>query len=120
MNDGGNQMSLLWQLIRKLVKIKLDDARVVVSIKATTLLASIVYLFVLFMLALCLLAFVACAGAHWLSTVMSPGWAYMTIAAAYLLLIVVFIGGKRSIVVDPIARFVSKLLIEKPHDDEKQ
>lgn len=108
--------SIIYQLIKRLIAVKVDDARVAAAEKATSLLASIVYFFVLFMLALCLLGFISAAGAHWLSQVMSPGWAYLIIAGFYALLVAIFVLGKRVIVIDPIARFISKLFVKSPNE----
>ncbi len=107
--------SLLYKLAKKLLYLKVEDARLVLSVKITKLLGAIVYLFVEFMLLLCLLGFLASAIGHLLCNVMQPVWAYTIIATFYLILTVVVVLAKKSLIINPIARMVSKLIVEQPN-----
>ena len=97
-----------------MLDLKLEDARFVLSIKLTKLLGGIVFVFLGFMLALCTLAFVSVAIGHLLCNVMHPVWAYLLIALFYLILIGVMVVFKKTLIMDPIARFISKLIVEEP------
>lgn len=112
--EGIGGYSLLYKLAMRLFNLKVEDARLVLAIKITRLLGAIVYLFVGFMFLLCLLGFVAAAVAHLLCDVMAPVWAYLIIAGFYLILIAVIVMAKKPIIMDPIARFISRLIVEEP------
>lgn len=106
--------SLLYKLAKRLFDLKVEDARLMLAVKLTKLLGAIVYLFVGFMLLLCLLGFIAAAMGHLLCNVMPAVWAYLIIAAFYLMLLAVIVLAKKTIIINPIARFISKLIVEEP------
>ena len=95
-----------------MLDLKLEDARFVLAIKLTKLLGGIVFVFLGFMLALCTLAFISVAIGHLLCYVMHPVWAYLLIALFYLILIAVMVIFKKVLIMDPIARFISKLIVD--------
>ena len=109
-----NNYSLLYRLAKRLFCLKVEDARLMLAVKLTRLLGAVVYLFVGFMLLLCLLGFIAAAIGHQLCEVMSPVWAYLIIAAFYLVLLLVIILAKKYFIINPIARFMSRLIVEEP------
>ncbi len=109
-----NNYSLLYRLAMRLFNLKIEDARLVLAVKLTKLLGAIVYLFVGFMLLLCLLGFIAAAIGHLLCEVMPPVWAYLIIAAFYLVLLCIIVMAKKQIIINPIARFISRLIVEPP------
>lgn len=109
-----NNYSLLYRLAVRLFNLKVEDARLMLAVKLTKLLGAVVYLFVGFMLLLCLLGFIAAAIGHLLCDVMPPVWAYLIIALFYLLLLAIVITAKKQIVINPIARFISRLIVEQP------
>ncbi|MCM1449581.1 MAG: phage holin family protein [Clostridiales bacterium] len=113
--EENNNYSLLYKLAKRLFRLKVEDARFVLAVKLTKLLGAIVYLFVGFMIMLSMLAFIALAVGHCLSNYMEPVWAYMIIAAFYLILLCAIVVAKRFVIMDPIARFISKLIVEPPH-----
>lgn len=113
--EENNNYSLLYKLAKRLFHLKVEDARLVLAVKLTKLLGAIVYLFVGFMLLLCLLAFIALAVGHLLCTVMEPVWAYLIIAALYLVILCIIVAAKRQLIMDPIARFISRLIVESPN-----
>ena len=109
-----NNYSLLYRLAMRLFNLKVEDARLMLAVKLTKLLGAVVYLFVGFMLLLCLLGFIAAGAAHLLCEFMSPMWAYLIIALFYFLLLTVVIAAKKYLIINPIARFISRLIVEQP------
>lgn len=109
-----NNYSLLYRLGRRLFSLKVEDARLMLAVKLTRLLGAVICLFVGFMLFLCLLGFIAAAIGHQLCEAMSPVWAYLIIAAFYLVLLVVIVLAKKYLIINPIARFMSRLIVEHP------
>lgn len=115
--EGFGNYSLLYRLAMRLFNLKIEDARLVLAVKLTRLLGAVVYLFVGFMLLLCLLGFIAAAVGHLLCEVMSPVWAYLIIALFYFVLLVVIMLAKKPVIINPIARFISRLIVEPPKND---
>lgn len=113
-----NTYSLLYKLARRLFQLKIEDARLTLAVKLTKLFGAVVLAAVSFILLLCMLAFLSISLANFLSDVMQPGWAYLIIAGFYVLVLAVIVLARRPLVMDPIARFISRLIIESP-DHEK-
>lgn len=113
-----NTYSLLYKLARRLFQLKIEDARLTLAVKLTKLFGAIVVAAVSFILFLCIMTFVSIALANLLSDVMQPAWAYLIIAGFYALVLVVIILARRALVMDPIARFISRLIIESPKHEE--
>lgn len=111
---GTNNYSLLYRILRRIFALKLDDARLVLAIKLTKLLGGIVFVMIAIMLFLCMLGFISVAIGQLLSTVMHPVWAYLIIALFYLLIFVIIAIFRDALIMNPIARFISKLVIESP------
>ncbi len=111
---GTNNYSLLYKLLRRLLGLKLEDARLILAIKLTKLLGGIVFVMLGIMLFLCMLGFISLAIGHLLSTVMHPVWAYLIIALFYFALFAIIAAFRKTLIMDPIARFISKLIIESP------
>lgn len=66
------------------------------------------------------LVFVSIGIGHLLATSIAPHLAYLIVAAFYLILFVTVIAMRRKLFVDPIARFMSRLLVEEPEDERAQ
>lgn len=104
----------LMNTIGRYLKLLVEDTRLGLAEKLTRLLSAITVCALLAVLALVALLFITIGVSHMLQPALSPMWAYMAVAAFYILLIVVLIAFKRQLVVDPIARFISSLIIEPP------
>lgn len=109
-----NNYSLLYKLAMRLFNLKVEDARLMLAVKLTKLLGAIVYIFIGFMLLLCCLGFIAVSAASLLCEVMPAPWAYLIIAGLYMLILCIIVAAKKQIIINPIARFISKLIVESP------
>lgn len=93
------------------LKLNVDYAKLTVSDKLSALLASIAMILMLFLLATMALFFLAMAFAEWLSEDLGPG-AYVIVFGIYLVLIVLLVTLRVPLVTNPIARYISKLLLK--------
>ena len=62
-------------------------------------------------LAILIFFFISIACVHWLGMVISMALAYTIMAAVYVVLLVVAWLFRRQLIVDPIAKFISKLFL---------
>jgi len=93
-----------------------ESARLKVTEKISILLASIAFVGVIMVLGLVCLVFISIGIGHLLATTVAPHLAYLIIAVFYLLLFVLALALKRRLFVDPISRFMSRLIVEEPED----
>ena len=100
--------------VKKLGSLYITKARLASAEKMTILLSSIAFASVLIAVGLILMVFISIGIGHLLASTVEPHMAYLTVAAFYLVLMIVLIFLRRKLFIDPIARFMSRLLIEPP------
>lgn len=108
----------LFNEARKYFTLEWDYTKLTAVEKLVVLLSSIAFVAVVIIIGTFALAYVMSALIDVLATAMGCTWGAQLIAAALLLvLLLVVFAFKRQIIVDPVARFVSKLFL-KPEDNE--
>ncbi len=100
--------------ISRYIKLLVEDTRLGLAEKLTRMLSAVAVCAILCILALVAMLFITIGIAYMLQPMVSPVWAFMIVASFYVLLIVILLIFKRQLVVDPIARFVSSLIVEPP------
>ena len=103
--------------VKRLGSLYFENVRLKTTEKITILLAAIAFYAVAMAMGLVCLVFVSIGIGHLLATTLAPHLAYLFIAAFYLILFVLTIVFRRQIFIDPIARFVSRLLVEVPEEE---
>lgn len=108
----------LFNEARKYFTLEWDYTKLTAVEKLAVLLSSIAFVAVVIIIGTFALAYVMSALIDVLASAMGCTWGAQLIAAALLLvLLLVVFAFKRQIIVDPVARFVSKLFL-KPEDNE--
>lgn len=104
--------------VRRLGLLYVEKARLQATEKVTILLSTIAFTATMLALALILMVFITIGVGHLLATTVAPHLAYLIVAAFYLLVIIILIAMRRRIFIDPIARFMSRLLVQAPESDD--
>ena len=118
--DGMNEIDYkkLFNEARKYFSLEWDYTKLTAVEKMAVLLSSIAFLAVVIILGTFALAYVFSALIDVLAAALGCTWGAQLIAAAILLvLLLVVFAFKKQLIVDPVARFVSKLFL-KPDDNE--
>lgn len=102
--------------VKNIGGLYIEKARLKTTEKITILLATVAYSAVVMALGLVCLVFVSIGIGHLLATTLAPHLAYLIIALFYIVVLVLVVMGRRQLFVDPIARFMSRLLVEKPEE----
>lgn len=105
--------------IRRLGSLYFENVRLKTTEKITILLAAVAFYAVVMALGLVCLVFVSIGIGHLLATTLAPHLAYLFIAFFYLILFMLTFVWRRQIFIDPIARFMSRLLVEMPEDERE-
>ncbi len=104
----------LWQSLQRLFNLEVDNAKMLVTEKMTLLTARLAICFVVFVVGTCTLIFASMGVADILLEDLPPRWTYLIIAGFYALVIVILITMRRRIFVNPIARFMSRVILDPP------
>ena len=105
--------------ISEYIRLLIEDTRLNVAEKLTRVLSAAALFLLLTILVTVALVFLSIAVSVALSVAMRPLWAFIIVAGFYVILLVVLIACRRTLIVDPIARFLSSILLDPPAEAEK-
>lgn len=104
----------LFQLIKRLVSHYIEDVKLSSSEKLTLLLSGIATFAIVLILVMLGLVFLAISIANLLDTILASYYSYLIIGGLFIICAVLLIVLRKEIILNPIARFVSKLLLDPP------
>ena len=113
-SERAEQVQGIMGIIHRYLKLLIEDTRLNVAEKLTRLMSAVAIAAILLFLAVVTLVFLSLGISMALSEVMKPLWAFIIVAGFYMVLCVVLIVARKQLIVDPIARFLSKLLLNPP------
>lgn len=112
-----NEATSIIESVRRLGSLYWENVCLKTTEKITILLAAVAFYAVAMALGLVALVFISIGIGHLLATTIAPHWAYLFIALFYVVLFVMTFVMRRQIFVNPIARFMSRLLVERPEEE---
>lgn len=115
MVNGTNYKELIDEL-KKYLTLQVDYSKLTVVEKMAVLFSAASVAIIVCLLAICILFYLSMALVQYLSDVMGCSWgANLIVAALYVLLLLAVIAFKKQLIVDPVAKFLSKLFL-KPNE----
>lgn len=112
-----HQIKELWKLGLRYVNLQIDYAKLTALEKATILLSGIVLTLIGIFVFGFMLFFVAIAVADFFKEVMEPPYAHLCVAGIYLILFIFIYIFKKPLIVNPISRYISKIVFSKEVDN---
>lgn len=104
----------LWMQLRKLFNLEVDNAKMLLTEKLTVLVARITVCAVTFVVGTCTLIFASIGVADILLENLPARWTYLIVAGFYALLMVLLLVFRRRVFVNPVARFMSRVILDPP------
>lgn len=118
MSETSNEIRTLWQLVRKYLKLQLENFRLVSTEKSAILISSgVVALIIGFLLAVALLFF-SVGLVFLLAKVLPVFWCFIIIGLIYAILGAIVFVMRNTLITNPIARFLSRLFLDDPSKDD--
>lgn len=108
-----SQIKNLWKTGRRYISLQIDYGKLTLAEKLTMLFSGLLIVLVCVILGAFAVGFLAFALVDVLQSVMSVPAAYIVVAFVFMLLIAIVIAARRTLIVNPIARFISKLFFDK-------
>lgn len=105
--------------VSRYVKLLLEDTRLNVAEKLTRLLSAVALCALLVIISTVMLVFISLGVSMLLAQTLGALWAFLIVAAFYAVLLAVIYFGRRTLFEDPIARFISRLIVLPPEKPEK-
>lgn len=106
--------------VRNLIKLYIENGRLSLTDILTQLLSGFIIALVCILFAIMALGFISYGVIGALSASMPIVWAYTIVAGFYILLIAILIIFKRTLLINPIARFLSKIIMKPTHNYQYQ
>lgn len=96
------------------IKLLVEDTRLSVAEKLTRMFSAIALCALLTIISTVALVFISIAVALALAEALDPLWSFIIVAGFYIALLVILVCCRTSLIVTPIARFISRLLLPAP------
>lgn len=116
MSNQQPNIDYIWKLVKRLGNLYVENARLTLTEKLTRLLSTIALVAVVFVLISMCLLFLSVCVCDILVEKLSPTGACLIVGGFYLLIILVIILLRRPLILDPVCRFLSRVIIEHPND----
>lgn len=113
-SENQNIIQSLWIMTRRLLRLYCDSARMALAEKMTRLMSVIAMFFIGLILSVCVLIFITLGVGRILTEHMADYWSFLIMGGFYLLLIAVMIIFRKPLLVNPLARFLSSLIVAPP------
>lgn len=97
---------------QRIAKLYIRSGKLSLTEVLTRILTAAIITFVSLLFVIIALAFVSYGVIEALSQCMATTWAYLIVAGFYMLLIAVMVIFKRTLLINPIARFLSKVILD--------
>ena len=107
----------IFDLVKRLVSLYIEDAKLTVAEKLSLLLSAGLMLIVVLVFGIFALAFFSGACVELLELVL-PAWAcYSILGGVFVIMIIICVLFRTALFVNPIARYISKLIFEKDKEN---
>ena len=114
--NSDTNYSALFELLKRFINLKVENARLTVAERMTLLLSGFMFYMIVILFAVCIIGFLSVSLAQFLSESLSEHWAYMIVAGMYATFILLLFLLRKPLIVNPIARFMSQLIVEPPEN----
>ena len=102
----------LYEEVKRLVGLEVENARLMLTEKLTLLLGRVTLVAVGFVLSACVIIFLSMSISDLLLESLTPWATYLIVAGFYALLICILALFRRQLIIDPIARYLSLVLLD--------
>lgn len=105
--------------IKTYVGLLMEDTRLNLAEKLTRLMSAIAVAALLTVFITAALLFLSIAAGYAIAEWTGPLWAFVIVAAFYVLLIALLLVFRTALIVNPVARFISRLVLPAPQKSER-
>lgn len=113
MSDTKNQITIIWEELKETLRLNVEYAKLTGAEKMTLLISSATVCALTFVLASLILLFLSLATVFLIAEGTGLIWAYIIMAAFYALILVLLFAFRKQLIIDPIARFISRLIFNR-------
>lgn len=123
LSNDNSSFTVIWHMIQRLCRLYVSRARLDFAEKLARLFSGVALALIVLILGICVMVFLTLALSAVLTDVLPDYWSYLIIGGFYLIVILLLIALRGPILINPITRFVSRIIVESPlnntSDDEQ-
>lgn len=108
------------RLLRRFVRLNIENLRLSLTERLTILMSSVAFFLIALFLGTIGLVFLSAGLAHILEDALEVKWVYLIIAGIYFAIVGTVWIFRRKILIDPICRFLSRMIVEPPKQKEHE
>lgn len=113
-----NEYKQLWQQVKKHISLQLQYSKLTLAEKLTLLASRLILVMIAIMLGASVMLILSGALIVALAAVVGETWiACLIVAAIYLVLLLLVFAYRQSLIIDPVTRFITKLLLGNIDDN---
>lgn len=116
MSEDKQPLHSIYDSVKRYITYNIDYARITVTEKLAVLLSSIAFYCVAGLIVALMIIFLSLGVGHLLADTIAPIWAYVYVGGFYIVLFVLLIVFRQQLFINPITRFVSRLMLDDPAD----
>ena len=116
LNEKSNSFQAVIDSLRRLVTMQLGYARLTAAEKFTVLLSTIAFYSMAVALGTLILIFLSIGLGHLLADTGIGKYAYFIVAGLYVVLFVLLFVMRKRLIINPVARFMSRLFVDPPKE----
>lgn len=113
-SPNDKKKNALFDMARRLVNLYVENARLTAAEKLTVFLSTLTIVILVIVLAFLALLFIAIGITNMLDEYIPPYLSYFIIAGLFLLMIGAIFAFKTQLILNPFARFISRLIVNPP------
>lgn len=111
MNEKENAAKSMWLRLKELLILKFEYTRLTFAEKLTMLLAMLVICFAGLLMGMITIFFLSVALAEWIALSIGMSWSCLIVAGVYVLMMIGLFAFRKTLVINPISRFVTKMFM---------
>ncbi|MDE5661702.1 MAG: phage holin family protein [Muribaculaceae bacterium] len=116
-DENKGTMSAFTQAAGRYIKLLIEDTRLSIAEKLTRMLAAVALCALLTIVGTVALVFISVAAGIALAGVIDPLWSFVIVAGFYILLLIVIVTCRTALLVNPISRFITRLVLPAPQKE---
>lgn len=120
LDSEDSQYARLYKEVKRLVGLEAENAKLLLTEKLTLLLGRITLAAVCFVVSTAAFIFLSMSVADFLLRDLAPCWTYLIVGGFYVLIVIIVACFRRQLIVDPIARYISRVVLDPPTPVESE
>lgn len=110
-NSNSSTVKTLWERLRDLATLKYEYARLTLAEKLTMIFSMLILCLIGIFVSMISIFFLSVAISQWIAESIGVIWSSVIIAGFYLILLLLLVGFRKQLIINPVSKFISRLII---------